>query len=248
VPSFSPQGQWTQVDRREVQAVLRRWFTDWGLPGQVRLDNGQPWGGWSDIPPDLALWLLGLGIALHWNRPRHKQGNAVIERGHGVCQRWVEPHTCQSPAELQTRLDYFTTLQRERYPAIDGQSRVDAFPALAAGGRPYDPAQEAEQWDEHRVWAVVGQRVWVRRVDKVGRISVLNRAVAVGRAWARQAVTVRVVVHADAPHWQIRDHQGVLLRQHPAPELRRDRLLALDVSRRRHRPRRPAKPRVRQEG
>ena len=213
------------------------------MPGQLRLDNGQPWGGWSDIPPDLALWLLGYDIGLHWNRPRHKQGNAVIERGHGVCQRWVEPHTCQSLEELQERLAYFTTLQRERYPAIEGQSRLAAFPALAAGGRRYDPAHDAEQWDEHRVWAVLGQRVWVRRVDKVGRISVLNRPVAVGKAWARQAVTVAVYLVDDLPHWQIRDAQGHLLRLHPAPELSRERLRALDVSHRRPpRARHRAKP------
>jgi hypothetical protein len=231
-----------------VQAVLRRWFTVWGLPGQLRLDNGQPWGGWSDVPPELALWLLGYGIGLHWNRPRHKQGNAVIERGHGVCQRWVEAHTCVSLAELQARLDHFTTLQRERYPAIEGQSRVHAFPTLATGGRPYHPTQDTALWDEHRVWAVLGQRVWVRRVDKVGRISLLNRPVVVGRAWARQAVTVTVQLVDDCPHWQMRDAQGVLLRQHPAPELSRERLLALEVSH--HRPprvRHRAKPRVHHE-
>lgn len=236
------------MDRREVQAVLRRWFRAWGLPDQLRLDNGQPWGGWSDIPPDLALWLLGFGLGLHWNRPQHKQGNAVIERGHGVCQRWVEPHTCATAAAVQARLDYFITIQRERYPAIQGQSRLAAYPLLAAGGRPYDPAQEAAVWDEHRVWAVLEPRVWVRRVDKAGRISLLGRALPVGKAWARQEVTVRLVVHDDAPHWQIRDGRGGLLRQHPAAELHRERLLALDVSRRRHRTRHPAKPRVRQEG
>ena len=232
------------MDRREVQAVLRRWFTAWGLPGQLRLDNGQPWGGWSDVPPDLALWLLGYDIGLHWNRPRHKQGNAVIERGHGVCQRWVEPHTCQRPADLQKRLDYFTTLQRERYPAIAGQSRVQAYPTLAAGGRPYEPSHDAApQWDEQRVWTVLGQRVWVRRVDKGGRISLLNRPVAVGKAWARQEVTVTLHVHDALPHWHIRDAQGQLLRQHLAPELSRERLLALEVSRRRPpRARHRAKP------
>jgi hypothetical protein len=224
--------------------VLRRWFTVWGLPGQLRLDNGQPWGGWSDVPPELALWLLGYGIGLHWNRPRHKQGNAVIERAHGVCQSWGEPHTCPSPQHLQARLDYFTRLQRERYPAIEGQSRMAAYPTLAAGGRPYDPSQDAEQWDAQRVWAVLAQRVWVRRVDKVGRISLLNRPVAVGKAWARQAVTVTLHVHDDLPHWHICTAQGQLLRQHPAPELSRERILALDVSLRR-----PwAKPRVRKEG
>jgi hypothetical protein len=227
--------------------VLRRWFTVWGLPGQLRLDNGQPWGGWSDVPPDLALWLLGLGIGLHWNRPHHKQGNAVIERGHGVCQQWVEAHTCQSREALQQRLDHFITVQRERYPAIDGQSRAQAFPALVAGGHPYAPGQEAVLWDAHRVWAVLGQRVWVRRVDKVGRISLLNRALGVGKAWARQEVTVTLHLVDDLPHWHIRNAQGQLLRQHPAPELSRERILALDVSHRRHRPRPQAKPRVRRE-
>lgn len=190
------------------------------------------------------MWLLGLGIDLVWNRPRHSQGNAVIERAHGVCQRWVEPATCQTPADLQARLDWATRLQRERYPALAGQSRLAAFPALAAGGRPYDPAQEAAQWDECRVWAWLGERVWTRRVDKVGRISLANRALGVGRAWAGTEVTVRLAVHDHMPAWIIRDGHGTLLRQHPAPELARDRLLALDVSHRRAPARHPAKPSV----
>ncbi len=115
---------------------MRQWFARWGLPAQLRVDNGAPWGGWNDVPPDLALWLLGLDVAVVWNRPRQSQGNAVIERAHGVGQRWVELATGRSPAELQARLDWATTLQRERYPAIAGQSRLAAYPALAGGGRP----------------------------------------------------------------------------------------------------------------
>jgi hypothetical protein len=226
-----------------VRAVLRQWFAQWGLPAQLRLDNGPPWGGSHDVPPDLALWLLGLGITLVWNRPRHSQGNAVIERDHGVCQRWAEPETCPDLATLQTRLDWATTTQRERYPSCDGQSRLAVFPALAASGRPYDPAQEDRQWDERRVWTWLGEQVWTRRVDKVGRISLANRAVGVGRAWARQEVTVRLVVADDAPHWCIRDGQGHRLRQHPAPELSRERILTLAVSHRRPRSRQ-AKPHV----
>jgi hypothetical protein len=236
-----------QADRRAVQAVLRTWFAQWGLPDQLRLDNGQPWGSSNDLPPDLALWRLGLGIALVWNRPRHKQGNAVIEHGHGVCQRWVEPHTCPDQATLQARLDWATTTQRERYPSCDGQSRLAAYPALAASGRPYDPAQEAQTWDGHRVWQWLGERVWRRRVDKVGRISLANRALRVGRPWARQEVTVQLVVHDDAPHWHLCDGQGQLVRQHPAPELSGEHIRALTVSRRHHRVS-PGKPRVQHEG
>ena len=237
-----------QVAVPEVQAALAAWFTRWGLPDELRLDNGFPWGSFSALPPDLALWLLGWGIGLVWNRPRHKQGNAVVERAHGVCQRWVEPGTCQTAAELQARLDYFTTLQRERYPHHDAPSRLAAYPALAGGGRSYDPAPAAAQWDERRVWRFLAQHVVVRRVDRVGRISLANRALGVGRAWAGQEVTVRLAVVDDAPHWHIRDARGTLLRQQAAPELSRERIVALDVSQRRPASRHPVKPCAHQEG
>jgi len=219
-----------------VQAVLRTWFAQWGRPSALRLDNGAPWGGGNDLPPDLALWLLGVGLDLVWNRPRHNQGNAVIENGHGVCQRWVEPGTCPDVATLQTRLDWAVTTQRERYPSCAGESRLAAYPALAASGHPYDPAQEDKTWDAPRVWTWLADRVAVRRVNKVGRSSLANRAVWVGRPWARQEVTVRLAIADDAPVWVIRDGQGRLLRQHPAPELAAARIRALDVSRRRVRP------------
>lgn len=91
----------------------------WGQPTALRLDNGFPWGSASDFPPGLALWLLGLGADLVWRPPRHKHGNAVVERAHGVCQRWVEPGACRGAAELQTRLDYFSTSpQRTNYSPI----------------------------------------------------------------------------------------------------------------------------------
>ena len=224
-----------------VRAVLRGWFARWGLPDQLRFDNGAPWGGWNDLPPALALWLLGLDIGLVWNRPRHKQGNAVIERAHGVCQRWAEPATCPTREELQARLDHLTTLQREQLPYRDGASRLDAYPALAASGRPYDPAREENLWDERRVWAFLAARVLERRGDKAGQISVANRALGVGKRGAGTTVTVQLAVQDDAAVWGIRDGQGTLLRQHPAPELSRARILALDVTHRRPRPS-PAKP------
>jgi hypothetical protein len=236
------------VDVARVQAVLRDWFARWGLPQQLRLDNGAPWGGWNDLPPALALWLLGLGIELVWNRPGHKQGNAVVERAHGVCQRWVEAHTCHSPAEVQARLDWATTVQRERYPVHAGASRLAHTPALARGGRPYDPAQEAQHWDERRVWTFLERRVLVRRVDQVGRLSLANRALGVGRAWAGQVLTVRLGIQDDLPVWRISDQHGTLLRQHPAPELSRARILALDVAHRRPPRHRPGQPSAQDQG
>jgi hypothetical protein len=181
----------------------------------------------------LALWLLGLGLDMVWNRPRHSTDNAVIERAHGVCQRWVEPETCADLATLQARLDRFTTLQREAYPGPDGQSRLAACPGLAGSGRPYAAAAEGAQWDETRVWAALRDRSWSRRVDQVGRISLYNRAVGVGRAWAGTTVTVQLARRGRQPIWVIRAADGTLIREQPAPELRRGRIRSLTVSHRR---------------
>jgi hypothetical protein len=228
-----------EVAPANVRAGPRGWFARWGLPDARRLDNGFPRGAFSDLPPALALWRLGLGLDLVWNPPGHKQANAVSERAHGVCQRWVEP---------RARLDSVTTLHRERAPHRDAPNRVAAYPALAAGGRPSDPAAEATRWDERRGWTVRAERVVTRRVAKVGRIALANRPLGVGRAWAGQPVTVRWAIADDTPVWRIRDGQGTLLRQHPDPKLSRERIQARDVSPRRPQRRRRGKPRARHGG
>lgn len=240
---FSPLRYWAQVDRHAVQRALRGVFAQWGMPAMVRVDNGPPWGG-SDLPTDLALWLVGVGIAVHHNRPRHCEENGKVERDHGVLAAWVEPATCPDRATLARRLAAFIVVQRERYPACGRQPRATAFPSLAAGGQPYDRAHEAAQWDLTRVWAGLAAGVWVRRVDRKGQISLYNRAMGVGLAWAHQEVLVRFDPGFGA--WQISDAHGTLLRTHPAPELRRGAIRTLAVSHRRPpRPHRhPAKPRV----
>ena len=42
----------------EVQRVWREWFAQWGLPEELRLDNGCPWGGWFDLPTALERYRL----------------------------------------------------------------------------------------------------------------------------------------------------------------------------------------------
>jgi transposase InsO family protein len=134
-----------------VQQVLRSALARWGLPRRLRVDNGKPWGSWSDLPPVLALWLIGLGIDLLWNDPRCPQQNGVVERSQGTAKRWAEPHACQAVAELRARLDEDDRLQRERYPLAQGRSRWELFPGLAHSGRPYREGDEAGVWRLGRV-------------------------------------------------------------------------------------------------
>jgi hypothetical protein len=59
-----PTARWQNVDRHAIQHSLRVIFARWGLPQRLRVANGYPWGSTGEFPPELALWLLGLGLEL----------------------------------------------------------------------------------------------------------------------------------------------------------------------------------------
>src|SRR6478752_1328415 len=127
-PSFPPQGSWEKVPPAEIQDMFRRTFTHWGLPQGVHVDNGYPWGTPRDLPTELALWLIGLGLEVIWNPPAQPRENPKVERCQGVAAAWAEPHTCAGPAQLSDHLDRVCQMQCREYPSISGSSRVAAFP------------------------------------------------------------------------------------------------------------------------
>lgn len=181
------------------------------------------------MPPALALWLIGLGIDVIWNRPRRAQDNGCVERTHGVMVQWVEPGRCPGYQRLQERVTWATTIQREKYPAIEGQSRLAAYPQLLSPTQPYEPGHEEAHWQLSRVAHFLAEGIWQRRVDKVGRISLYNWPYTAGRRYSGQDVSVRFdpVYH----RWVILDHHGGEITRHPARELTQQRILTLDVSR-----------------
>jgi hypothetical protein len=200
-----------------VQQHLRAALGRWGLPRRLRVDNGKPWGSWSDLPPALALWLIGLGIDLIWNDPRCPQQNGVVERSQGTAKRWAEPQACQTVAQLQARLDEDDDLQRRRYPVAGGRSRWELFPALRHSGRPYREAGEARRWSLGRVREHLAGYAVPRRVDRQGKVSVYNRNLYVGVVHGGREVWVQF--DPEQGHWLIHDRGGVQLRALPAPEI-----------------------------
>ena len=210
-----------------VQAASRGLFARWGPPERIRIDNGYPWGASTDLPPVLALWLIGLGVGVVCNHPRRPQENGIVERFHGLVAPWAEPATCADFAAWRERLAWLTHLQRERYPVAGTKSRAAAWPGLATVARPYDPEPEAGQWDPGRVAAYLAPGLRPRRVDKVGRISLYHRPYSVGRPHAGQ----RVFVAFDAATiaWLVEDENGRELRRHPAPEITADRIRHLAI-------------------
>jgi hypothetical protein len=230
-PGFSPPAYWAEVEPAAAQAELRRAFGRWGLPGGFRLDNGIPWGSAGDLPTDLALWLIGLGIDLTFNPPARPDKNGVVERSQGTGKRWAEPWTCRTPAELQRHLDKMDRLLREEYPSVAGRSRQAAFPGLAHSGHPYSKGWERRAWDLDKVLAHLAEYAVVRRVDKSGMVSLYNRTRYVGKAHAGKDIFV--LLDPLRREWIFADTRGQQLRSQAAEEICRERILSLTVTHRR---------------
>ena len=227
-------GSFSTVGASPVQAKLRAVFSRWGRPDRFRVDNGFPWGSSGDLPPDLALWLIGLEIAVTWNAPHQPQENGVVERSQGVGKSWAEPGACRSVAELQRRLSKMDRIQREEYPYRDGLSRIGAFPALKRPRRAYNTAWEEKHWNLDAVLEHLSQYLVSRRVDQAGLISIYNRNYYVGKH--QQSKTVSVMLDPLACQWVILDDEGHQLRTRPAEQLTRQRIVNLNVTHRRRKP------------
>ena len=214
-----------------MQQALRAALARWGKPRRLRVDNGKPWGSRSDLPPALALWLIGLGVEVVWNPPRRPQDNGVVGRSQGTAKRWAEPHACRSVQELQRRLDDDDALQREHYPLNGGHSRWEVFPALAHSARPYCARAEAGGWDMGRVLEHLAGYAVPRRVDRAGRISVYGHDLYVGTM--HRGKTAHVMVDPQRCEWLVVGTGGCQLRSIPATVLtaERTRTLTLNGSR-----------------
>jgi hypothetical protein len=228
---FSPLGTWGLVPASDVREQLRLAFTTWGLPGRIRVDNGTPWGSTGDFPTALSLWLIGLGIQMHWNNARRPQENGVVERSQGTSNRWCEPWTCPSSEELQSRLLRMDRLYREVYPYRDHLSRMEFYPGLKQSGRPYDRDSEAKLWQWSRVSEHLSTYVLARQVDKSGLVSLYNRGRYVGSMHKGKKVHVMYDPHLN--EWVFADREGRQLRRQPADELSQERVMNLDVTHRR---------------
>jgi hypothetical protein len=219
------------VPAGRTQDVLRGCFGRWGMPAVIRVDNGAPWGSsGNDLPTDLALWLIGLGVGMHWNDPRRPQQNGTVERSQGTGKRWADPASCDSPRDLQAALDEMDFVQREEYPAVGGLSRAEAHPALAHSGRRYSQAWERKNWDHGRALAHLAGYCVERKVDTNGDVWLYHRPRYAGSR--HRGKVVYVTVDPRRQEWVFTGKDGTQLRCQPAEELSAQRIRSLSVTQR----------------
>ena len=76
-----------------VQQALTATFRRYGLPEQMLMDNGSPWGSDPEhVLTPLTLWLIRLGIAVAHIRPYHPQSQGKDERFHRSLKAEVIRH------------------------------------------------------------------------------------------------------------------------------------------------------------
>jgi transposase InsO family protein len=210
-------------------------FAHWGLPQRVRVDNGSPWGSWSDLPTDLSLWLIGLGVDMHWNHPNRPQENGVIERSQGTGKRWAEPHACATVSPLQRHFDAMDRIQREVYADQGKPTRLQAHPGLSQVHRPYRRAREKAIWNFQRVLEHLSGYAVTRRVGPHGHVSIYNRHYYLGIIHSRR--TVQIMFDPEEPTWLVVDAEGHLLNRLAVKEITEPNIRALRVTKKSNRPR-----------
>lgn len=173
-----------------MQLALCRSFQRWGLPRAIKVDNGKPFGDPQRTSvPVMALWLIGLGIDMIWNRPSTPRDNAKVERMQQTTANWAEAKRCQCCAELQQHLDQVALVQRERYAVrrLKGKTRKQCYGALWQNPRRY----HAQCFDADRVYGYLNNVTFMRKVSKNGYFTFYAQSIYVGTRYTGQSLAIR---------------------------------------------------------
>lgn len=139
---------------------------------------GAEGGSRTAVPGRLTLWLWGLGIAHHILPPAKPWRNGAVERFHGA-------------------------LEQSWQGEIDGLSALQAVWNVGKhGGTPGQPYVGRRGFQLAKVWQGLATVQVRRSVDAQGKLSLWDRPLRVGIAWADRSVVVsfdatrqRVIVH-----------------------------------------------------
>ena len=174
-----------------------------GRPESLLTDNGAVFTA-NSRPGKVVLEsaLEGLGVKGKHSTPYHPQTCGKVERFHQTLKKFLAKQpSATSAAILQLQLDSFRSYYNQQRPhrALDGRTPLVAFHARLKAG-PKIPVP------------ITNFRVRHDRIDGCGRVSLRYlsrlRHIAVGRAFARQRVTLLV---ADA-EVRVLDADGNLIR------------------------------------
>jgi len=162
------------------------------------------------VPP-LALWLIGLGIQIVWNKPRTPQENAKVERCQGTLGKWTEYKKCKDTFDLQIKLWEQSQFYNFDFPIRrkKNQKRIALFPKLRHTGRSWNPSDFKIQ----RVLDFLFNGCWERTVSSVGQIRLYGHVLQIGSHYKNQRISIKLCPIMN--HWKFYDTKGKLIKTLP---------------------------------
>jgi transposase InsO family protein len=165
-----------------VQHCLTTHIRAFGLPQQMLMDNGAPWGDDAcSRDTVLTIWLLRLGVDVLHGRIRHPQTQGKVERLHGSLQReLLADCPLENLADCQAHFDQWRLLYNTERP----HEALDLNPPAAH----YQPSPRP--FPEALPPLAFPPGATLRKTDEQGRITWQGRTLRVGRPFQHQTLGI----------------------------------------------------------
>lgn len=165
-----------------VQQELTGIFKAYGVPDQMIMDNGSPWGDDAETTDTvLTVWLYRVGVRVSHSKPYHPQTLGKDERLHRSLKAEVlAGHSFEDLSTSQVEFDHWQQLYNFERPheALD----------LAVPATRYQPSPRP--FPDRLPPLRFPEGAAIRKVDAAGKISFLAHSLRVGKAFRGQAVGV----------------------------------------------------------
>ena len=207
-----------QPDLGDYQLALRHAFTQYGLPKALSLDHAGVFYDNSTDPPyptHFHLWLIALGVEVHFSRKAHPTDHARVERLHQTMEaQALEGQTYSQFEQIWASLDQRRERLNSTLPCrtLAGKAPLKAFPTALHSGRWYRPEMEGELLELERVWNYLGQphQHWFRTVRPAGTVWLGGKSYYVGRSWAKQKVEIHFESFSQQLVFQVADSDQIV--------------------------------------
>jgi transposase InsO family protein len=168
---------------KTVRGYLITAFKHYGLPREMLMDGGSPWGDTAgQSHTAFTVWLMRLGIRVGHGRPYHPQTRGKEERFHrSLKAELLKTRTFRDLEDCQRAFDPW----RQVY----NYERPHEALGLAVPGDRYRPSPRSYPAVLPAIEYAAGDQV--RKVDSEGFISFRNRPWRISKAFRGQPVAVR---------------------------------------------------------
>lgn len=198
------------MDPSIATQYINKSFVRWGLPKEIKIDNGHPFvnPNGRDSPTKTILWWVGLGIKVIQNKPGCPQENGIVECLQGTMCRWSNPKIQEHKEALQKRLNEESDFQRNYYqiPSRNHKTRIELYPSLETNKRVYKP----NKFRMKLVYDYLTKKVFHRTIRKSGNVQFLGEQIYIGTRYFGLNVTITFDVSEKM--WFIRKEDGALLK------------------------------------